>query len=369
VDGVLIAGDLFDSRRLSFSTERFLMDELARLHEASIQTICVTGNHDAAAQGTALDRIEWPPSFLMMTDSKPFTHTIHGKTGKPLAHVTGAGYGNGLVRDNLALSFPAARGIGVPEIGLLHTWVTSARSLEQHPRYAPCTVEDLRSKRYTYWALGHVHLSQCVDEECSAWYSGVLQGRTPKESGVKGGLLVGIDDMGRVEVELRPFATARWEEISLRHLEAVSSLGGLREAASSAVTKMRAQDSHTRDWFLSLKLEGPCPLADALREEIEREAIEEDLLNLTGVSHLELDTASLVRPIDIPAYRGEPHVLAEVLHLIELAEQNANVLESLTPATLAGLPSSGDRLAYLRGLLKGLDREAASLFVEPERVH
>ena len=49
-DAVLIAGDLFDSERLSIQTERFLLEALARLSTARIQVVYATGNHDSGGE-------------------------------------------------------------------------------------------------------------------------------------------------------------------------------------------------------------------------------------------------------------------------------------------------------------------------------
>ena len=51
------------------------------------------------------------------------------------------------------LSYPEALP-GYLNIGLLHT---SLDGRPGHDDYAPCSLDDLRSKDYAYWALGHVH--------------------------------------------------------------------------------------------------------------------------------------------------------------------------------------------------------------------
>ena len=56
VDAVLIAGDLFDDERLSFQTERFLLEQLHRLDSERIPVVYATGNHDPGREGTALHR-------------------------------------------------------------------------------------------------------------------------------------------------------------------------------------------------------------------------------------------------------------------------------------------------------------------------
>jgi len=46
VHALLIAGDLFDGDRLSFQTERFLLEQVGRLNDQGISVVYATGNHD-----------------------------------------------------------------------------------------------------------------------------------------------------------------------------------------------------------------------------------------------------------------------------------------------------------------------------------
>ena len=59
VDAFLIAGDLFDGDRLSFATERFLLQQLDRLHEGGVSVYYACGNHDPG--GARIDGMPWPP--------------------------------------------------------------------------------------------------------------------------------------------------------------------------------------------------------------------------------------------------------------------------------------------------------------------
>jgi DNA repair exonuclease SbcCD nuclease subunit len=60
VDAVLIAGDLFDDERLSFQTERFILEQLARLNEVGIPVVYATGNHDPGREGLRSSDLCWP---------------------------------------------------------------------------------------------------------------------------------------------------------------------------------------------------------------------------------------------------------------------------------------------------------------------
>lgn len=114
---------------------------------------------------------------------------IHGRSF-PTQHVD----------ENLAAGFCAAEK-GLFNIGLLHT---SLDGREGHANYAPCSLDDLRSKGYQYWALGHIHKQEIVQEEPHVIFPGCIQGRHIRESGAKGCVLVSVKDGAVSEIEKIP---------------------------------------------------------------------------------------------------------------------------------------------------------------------
>jgi exonuclease SbcD len=84
VDTVLLAGDLFDDDRLSFQTERFLLEQLYRLKLAEIPVVYATGNHDPGLSrgngsvrgaGRSAD-LAWPDNVTVAGSSQPVRLTI-----------------------------------------------------------------------------------------------------------------------------------------------------------------------------------------------------------------------------------------------------------------------------------------------------
>jgi len=112
------------------------------------------------------------------------------------------------VTDNLAAAYPEPVD-GVFNIGVLHT------GMGGHANYAPCTVDDLVTKGYDYWALGHVHHGAVLHENPHVVFPGNLQGRHIRETGPKGAYLVSVEDREIVEsgplhiVLLQPFSRTR----------------------------------------------------------------------------------------------------------------------------------------------------------------
>ncbi len=366
VDAVLIAGDLFDDDRLSVATETFLLEQAARLDAAGIDTIYATGNHDPGGSGFRAAQIDWPDRFHYVDTRTPTTIHLTGPDGAPQATVVAAGHVDPHEETNLAARFPDAHP-DRPTVGLLHAHVTSAAQVEAHDRYAPCTVADLRSPGYDYWALGHIHTRQHVDEDARAWYPGNLQGRSPRETGARGGLLVTLRPNRVPQVEFRPFAPTRWEHLVLDDLAETDTVQALVQAAAAA-HRSTAREAVASDWLLRVSLRGPCPLADVLADPEQVADLETVLARrLSGtVRDVEVRTRALVPPVDPDAHRDDAHLIGEVLSWLDRLETDDEVLDAVAPDVVAGaVPDDPEaRRAYLRSLLDGLDREAVARLLD-----
>ena len=364
VHAVLLAGDLFDDDRLSVTTEAFLVEQVARLDDAGIDTVYVTGNHDPGGSGFRAAKIDWPARFHYVDTREPTTIELTDADGSPRATVVAAGHVDAHEDANLAAQFPAAEG-PAPTIGLLHAHVTSASQVEAHDRYAPCSVEDLQAPGYDYWALGHIHTRQRVDEAVPAWYPGNLQGRSPRETGARGGLLVTLDG-GAPTVDFRPFAPTRWEHLGIDELGDVDTVQALVQKAEAA-HRAQARDATAADWLLRVTLRGPCPMADTLSTPDQVEELEAVMARrLSGdVRDVEVRAQRVVPPVDPDQYRDDTHLLGEVLDLLDRARTDDDVLDAVAPDVVAGAPDDPEaRRDYLRTLLDGLDREAVSRLVD-----
>lgn len=369
VHALVIAGDLFDNERLSFRTEQHLVAQLRKLEASGISTVYVTGNHDPGGSRFRGAAIPWPSSFHYVSSAEPVVIDVPGPDGEPVGRLVGAGHASASESTNLAASFPRAEG-KLPHVGVLHTMVTGAASEGGHDRYAPCALMDLRRPGYRYWALGHIHLRQQVCDESAAHYSGNLQGRNPRETGEKGGLLVSLRDGMAPEVDFRAFGPIQWAELRLDGLESVDKV---RDLAARVRHELGANDLQNgndtqsdAERLLRLVLKGASPLYARLRDKEDVADLEKVLQDELGFLDVEVRPQGLSRPLDLDVYRDQPHVLAEVLALLEEMKRDDEVAEALVPEPLAADPGTNppDRLAYVRSLLDGLDREAASRLIK-----
>jgi len=200
VDLVVIAGDIFDGEWRDYSTGLFWVGQLNRLQDAGIPVVLVAGNHDAASEISR--HLKLPPNVSQLDTNKPEVRIFDQID----VAVVGQGYATRAVTSDLSDGFPSPDS-GLFNIGLLHT---SLDGRPGHARYAPTTVEALRSKGYDYWALGHVHERETVHNDPWILFPGNLQGRHARELGAKGAVLVTVESNVVTDVEFIALDDVRW---------------------------------------------------------------------------------------------------------------------------------------------------------------
>ncbi|HET9949749.1 MAG TPA: DNA repair exonuclease, partial [Longimicrobiales bacterium] len=205
VHALLVAGDLFDGERLSFRTERFLLEQAARLADHGITLVYATGNHDPGSTEAGPRALDWPPNVRVAADATPRRLLISDGAGTPVGYVNAIGHASAAERADLSRLLPRPER-ELPEVGLLHTQVHTSIGAEEHHPYAPSELSYLLRAGYDYWALGHVHARQMLAEDPPIWYPGSLQGRTHAEQGERGALLVDLSDRDAPAVSFRPLA-------------------------------------------------------------------------------------------------------------------------------------------------------------------
>jgi DNA repair protein SbcD/Mre11 len=227
---LVIAGDLYDHDSPNMQIAVFLRKELRRLEERGIRCVIIKGNHDADNKITSA--LALPANTRVIGEKKPETVTFDDLPVRVAVH--GQSFKPGPVPDNLAASYPPPVR-GCYNIGLLHTSLTGN---SDHDPYAPCTLEDLVSRGYDYWALGHIHRRAVLSRDPYVVFPGNLQGRHARESGPKGCYVVEVDDAGRTAAAtFVPLDVVRWlradVDLKDRHSEA-DLVEGLREALQQA---------------------------------------------------------------------------------------------------------------------------------------
>lgn len=251
---VILAGDLYDGDTPNMQVAVFLRHQLSRLEKHGIGVYIVKGNHDAANRITSAldlpgnthifshDRPESVP-----VENLPMPVFIHGQSFKP-----------GPVADNLAIGYPSAIA-GALNIGVLHTSLAGA---PLHDPYAPCRPEDLTTKGYDYWALGHVHKGEILSEDPWIVYPGNLQGRHARETGPKGCVLAAVSDGRVASVEPLDLSVLCWQAVSLDLSAAEEELHLLECLRRGLAEAMVGADG--RPVAMRLRLHGPTKLHDLI---------------------------------------------------------------------------------------------------------
>ena len=247
VDFFVIAGDVDDGDWKDNKIGLFFNREMARLQRTGIPVYLLRGNHDAASVITKT--ITLPANVHEFPTGKPGTAKLEAL--KVALH--GQGFADRSANDNLVLGYPAALP-GWFNIGILHTSLTGR---EPHAPYAPCSVDDLRSRGYDYWALGHVHDYEVVATDPLIIFPGNLQGRSIRERGAKGAVLVTVED-GRITHERIIVDGARFAQAEIA-IEADDDQRAILHRVEQAVRPL-ADDMEGRLTALRIRLLGESAL-------------------------------------------------------------------------------------------------------------
>lgn len=259
VDFVLIAGDLYDGDWKDYSTGLFFRSQMVRLKTHGIRVYLIAGNHDAAS--VISRKLTLPDNVHVFSTRTAESIEV---PGLPVV-IHGRGFPNRAVPENLVPDYPSARP-GMINVGLLHTSLTG---LTGHDTYAPCSVQDLRSKGYSYWALGHIHQPDVISEQPWIVYAGNCQGRHIREAGPRGCRLVTVNDSLEVEsAEFRNLDVVRWQVLT------VNLSGVTRENESHPLIRRvladAVADAEGRMIAARIILTGACPLHGSLHRDSQR---------------------------------------------------------------------------------------------------
>lgn len=255
---ILLAGDLYDGNWKDYSTGIFLSQQIGRLKRHDISVFAVSGNHDAANQITKA--LETPSNMKILSTKKvdriqlpDLGVVIHGRSFET-QHVD----------ENLAAGFNNAES-GAFNIGLLHT---SLDGREGHAVYAPCSMDDLLSKGYQYWALGHIHKQEFVSENPWIVFPGCIQGRHIRETGAKGCVLVNVVDGDVSKIERIALDVLRWSHCYVELTDVYSMREVLHRTGQAIEKELIAAEG--RPLAMRIQFQGATKISDELASYPER---------------------------------------------------------------------------------------------------
>lgn len=197
-DFLLLAGDMFDSRRVYPETLAALTAALGR---SSMPVFISPGNHDPYEPGSRYLTHDFPSNVHIFSSFEPKEVVLEDKN----AVIYGNAFLSQLERREPLEGFRVSRD-GSYHVGVIHGDVDKPGS-----DYAPITSAQIEGSGLHYLALGHVHrrtpparLGQTV------WaYAGCPEGRGFDEEGDMGCYVVSLDGDG-VEARFVPLAEGRY---------------------------------------------------------------------------------------------------------------------------------------------------------------
>ena len=235
VDFVLLAGDLYNTKRINIRAQSLFVEQLKRLEEAGIAVFLIRGNHDYLTEETKNLALPLPKNVYTFTNEVK-THLFKTKNKERIA-VSGFSYDSQWVFERKIKEFPLRAENVNMHIGLYHGDIESNH--ERQANYAPFTIQELRQKNYDYWALGHIHQLRRLSSHPLTYYSGNIQGLHKNEIGKKGCLLVEWTPHEQ-EVQFIETAPIVWEQLEV-HLQAIENIPALIQELKNKIQEKNYQ--------------------------------------------------------------------------------------------------------------------------------
>ena len=202
VEAVLIAGDLFDSRKISVTAINYVKNEIVA--HPDLDFYYLQGNHDG---GSFADSFEVLPGNLHVFDSTLTSYHRSSEivlTGIELDEENNDRFPNELAMD-----------VGKINILTLHGQIGEYKVKDKAEMIH---LDALKNKGIDYLALGHVHgyCYEKLDARGRYCYPGCLEGRGFDECGEHGFVVLTIDEeRHEIEHQFVPFASRKLFAVSV----------------------------------------------------------------------------------------------------------------------------------------------------------
>ncbi len=230
VDAVLFVGDIWNDEDASLRARLMFKKACDTLNKHCIKVYIAHGNHDPLTK--RFQSIQYPENVVLFPSE--YTVSAFEKQNEILAYIHGISHASKKESTNLSNTF-AAQSLASKDkyyhIYMLHTSLTGN---EHEDRYAPCSLADLRDKNPHYWALGHIHRFQIIEENPDIVFSGALQGTHINEEGAHGCVYVHLqrDDISKetkIIKEFIPLAPLMWKKVAYTIEDDIADIVELQE--------------------------------------------------------------------------------------------------------------------------------------------
>ncbi|MFJ8263467.1 exonuclease SbcCD subunit D [Rummeliibacillus sp. NPDC094406] len=345
-DFVLIVGDIYDGEERSLRAQKNFQNGMEQLSAHQIPVVISYGNHDHLKGKWT--RFSLPENvFVLPKETTKLVLNIR----ETEVNIYGFSYPERHVPQSMIDTYPIATEQNAVHIGMLHG---SLQGNTSHDVYAPFTIEELLSKNYDYWALGHIHKRQVLHTDPPIIYPGNIQSRHRKELGLKGFYDVTMANFA-ADCTFVPTSAIVYEKVevdceNLIHANEVlracrESLGDFREHYGAGVVWLQLKNIDEKGMSL-FENSSALEWLEVIREQ------EEEITPFVWVQALEIDnntinmyeptlaTESVIQVLN----EWNQQQLKEVVKDLYQHPKGSRYLEELTSEELNNLVSEAKRL-------------------------
>lgn len=215
IDFILLPGDFYNVTKSGPAIQNIVTESFSLLKKNQIGVFLSFGNHDFEVDKQK--HLPWPDN-VQIFEQNVETKEIILNSGEKIA-ITGFSYQTPRQNNSVIDKFPKKRLNVDYHIGMYHGSIGNSGE-----PYAAFKIRDMLDKNYDYWALGHIHARQTLNEVPFIGYSGDLQGLNRKEVGEKGYYLVSPDKSQNLVPHFCKTSIILWQTLSINSLNDESAI-------------------------------------------------------------------------------------------------------------------------------------------------
>ncbi len=330
VDAVIFAGDIWNDEDASLRARLKFKKATDILSKNNISVYVAHGNHDPLTK--EFESIQYSENVHVFTEN--MTSFSFKKEDNLLACIHGISHTQKKETSNLSKLFIKLNECEKEKCFHIHVLHTSLMGNEKEDNYAPCSLADLREKNPHYWALGHIHTFQILNENPEIIFPGSLQGTHINEDNAHGCVYVELkreENSSGVEIikEFIPLAPLMWLKLEYILEEECEDFVSLQEKIQDYLIEKTEEilnssqeylKKYTKQIVVRLTLAGKSYLNSELRDIYKlkelKSSLNEDLVHSNPalyINDIELETVSKEEEKSIEELLKMDSFLAEVL--------------------------------------------------------
>lgn len=309
IDILIIAGDLFDSPHNIAMYEKLFYDFALGLTKSGVKIVYCSGNHDPDGTLGSSDFFSALDGFYPLISADIVIHDFVIRN-QPV-QIIGNGYkthNHKAVTTHKIQDYP--KRTDAITIGVSHLSVENVKQVEKgEAPYNPTPLRDIQHLGYDYFALGHIHIREVLDEKTIA-YSGSLHGLNINETGPHGGLVVELDNGKIPKITEINLAHTEFEKLELDITDIEDEL-----RLQIEIERLCSQNIGQYNKYFRLFLIGHNNLS------INDNSIDEIIQSLNlppSIVCLELDISRLKYGLEIEELKSENSLISKMLREIDL---------------------------------------------------